>query len=371
MEIKLPPWFYWIFLIFGLLLIIMPITITQSWFPELTFSSSDGSIGDTIGGTTAPFIGFAGVLMTFLAFYIQYDANQQLKKDIRLDRFENRFYELLKLHKENVNEIEIGNRYFGRKALIRIYGEFKFIYKVVEDEWNNLAKSSNLKKKSLSEELKREDLLSVAYNLFFIGIPREQNEDVKPSDYDFTEECKSRLWFIRSTYFNEEKRRPTDYHKLRVNGKSNSYSFQIDYFPFDGHSAKLGHYFRHLYQMLKMVILSPSFEEVQEKDREIKYSYIKTIRAQLSNHEQTMIYYNSFFEPGKIWWGDNKIKERNADGSLISYFMDWAIIKNIPYNLASFGIAPKEKFIEQMKFRNYDEDRIKKELPKLFEWEED
>lgn len=35
-----------------------------------------GQIGDTIGGTMSPFIGIAGVLAAFLAFYIQYEANK-------------------------------------------------------------------------------------------------------------------------------------------------------------------------------------------------------------------------------------------------------------------------------------------------------
>ena len=38
--------------------------------------SETGNIGDTIGGLMNPFVALAGVLVTFLAFYIQYLTNK-------------------------------------------------------------------------------------------------------------------------------------------------------------------------------------------------------------------------------------------------------------------------------------------------------
>ncbi|WP_373060417.1 hypothetical protein [Zunongwangia sp. H14] len=43
--------------------------------PFLNFTET-GQIGDTIGGILNPFIALAGVLLTFLAFYMQIKANQ-------------------------------------------------------------------------------------------------------------------------------------------------------------------------------------------------------------------------------------------------------------------------------------------------------
>ena len=37
--------------------------------------TATGEIGDTIGGTMSPFVGIAGVLMTFVAFMMQVRAN--------------------------------------------------------------------------------------------------------------------------------------------------------------------------------------------------------------------------------------------------------------------------------------------------------
>ncbi len=88
-----------------------------------------GQIGDTIGGLMNPFIALAGVIVTGLAFYIQYKANLQQRelfikgqeesnkqlqiqidnqnKQTRRQPFESQFYEMLKLHRENINEMKI------------------------------------------------------------------------------------------------------------------------------------------------------------------------------------------------------------------------------------------------------------------------
>ncbi len=60
------------------------ILIIFSCFAPVLFSQGSsewdftgtGQIGDTIGGIMSPFVGIAGVLAAFLAFYIQYEANK-------------------------------------------------------------------------------------------------------------------------------------------------------------------------------------------------------------------------------------------------------------------------------------------------------
>ncbi|MDZ7646711.1 MAG: putative phage abortive infection protein [Cytophagales bacterium] len=63
------------------------------------------------------------------------------------------------------------------------------------------------------------------------------------------------------------------------------------YKPFEGHVSKLGHYYRHLYQLIKFVTAN---ENIGFGFKE-KYEFIKTVRAQLSNHEQVLIYFQLLF----------------------------------------------------------------------------
>ncbi|KPF42147.1 hypothetical protein IP87_20965 [beta proteobacterium AAP121] len=83
------------------------------------------------------------------------------------------------------------------------------------------------------------------------------------------------------------------------------------YEPFEGHQSRLGHYYRHLYQTVRYV---------QRQTLEIDhYDYVKTVRAQLSTHEQALLLLNSLCPIGQRWW---------SDGLMI----DFKMVKNLPRN---------------------------------------
>lgn len=69
-----------------------PIVFTQC--RSLVDFTETGQIGDTIGGTMSPFVTIAGVLMTFIAFLMQVNANKiqsdQLRKSLSLKLLENK-----------------------------------------------------------------------------------------------------------------------------------------------------------------------------------------------------------------------------------------------------------------------------------------
>jgi hypothetical protein len=50
------------------------------------------------------------------------------------------------------------------------------------------------------------------------------------------------------------------------------------YLRYDGQQSRLGHYFRHMFQPANLF----SYKD--------KYNYIKTLRAQLSTHEQAILF---------------------------------------------------------------------------------
>ena len=66
--------------IFIAIAFLAPITLTQSAVTEAFDFSETGSIGDTVSGLMNPFIAIAGVIVTGLAFYMQYKANLLQRK---------------------------------------------------------------------------------------------------------------------------------------------------------------------------------------------------------------------------------------------------------------------------------------------------
>lgn len=82
------------FLIFSF--IAPSIFVSKAFSPILDFSET-GPIGDTIGGIMNPFIALVGILLTFLAFYMQIKANEIQKKI---------FYDGLKAEKKKEENFE-------------------------------------------------------------------------------------------------------------------------------------------------------------------------------------------------------------------------------------------------------------------------
>src|SRR5687768_16718351 len=120
---------------YAILFIGVIIFIVSNKFYPIDFQEA-GAFGDTLAGLSAVFIGGLGIIFTFLAFWVQFQANEQTKNDLRLERFENKFYELLSLQRANVEEMNIANRIIGRKCFTRLFSELRYCFMIVTDQFN-------------------------------------------------------------------------------------------------------------------------------------------------------------------------------------------------------------------------------------------
>lgn len=246
-----------------------------------------GALGDTIGGIMNPFIAIAVGLITFLAFRIQYNANkEQIERfdkeqnarqlENKHSQFEQQFYEMLRLHKENVNEMVINNNdvlYKGKDA-------FNQLNKVVEELFSSYPKNDANTK------------IRKVFDIIFFGAKSVSHYD----PYDSTT-----LEYYHST-ISRQYRQSTNLSKY------------------------LGHYYRHLYQMVKYVANTKQTEDLEDNTKEFSLSYnqkrhyLNLLRAQLSNQEQLMLYYNWKSGFGKNW--ENEDVQQH-------FFTDYRMIKNI------------------------------------------
>lgn len=297
-----------------------PVLFVNNSTDGLDFTES-GQIGDTIGGIMNPFIALAGVLLTFLAFYIQYKANKQQKELFRQEldsnKFESQFYEMLRLHKENVNEINLkltsdstaGKELFvqnedvsGRECFKYFLEELKIIYFVAKKQ---IIPATN------------ERLINIAYSVFFHGIGVFKKKQVfTKEDKQFYQALKD-LEFINNGNRNIGTR--GDKYKFRgyVSEKSDYNGAQVlNYDLFQGHSANLAHYYRHLYQTVKFIVKQDEKFLTYEQKR----NYLRILRSQLSNQEQAMLFYNWKSDFGNNWENSNN-----------KYFTDYRMIHNL-YN---------------------------------------
>jgi len=306
---------------------ISPFILTRpSVTKDFDFSTS-GQIGDTIGGLMNPFIALAGVIVTGLAFYIQFKANQQQRelflkeqaenkrqlqeqidnqnKQNQLQQFESQFYEMLKLHRENISEMKINGYDFeegrtlkkfektteGRKIFVTMKTEFECILSLY-------SKDRNLNKEGFQK----------CYKLFFSGF--EEFDKTYPDENIFTE-------LLRKARKQHEE---PELDKITTNQARKEFlpyvKLYFNYEPFSGHSSRLGHYFRHLYLTVKSIANSSIVSDYDEKMK-----YLRILRAQLSNHEQILLFYNWISEYGSDW--ENKKH---------SFFTEYCMIHNLWYD---------------------------------------
>lgn len=284
---------------------------------ELNFTET-GNIGDTIGGLMNPFIALAGVIVTFLAFYIQYKFNEfqitEFRKELKAnkekyekDKFENQFYEMLRLHKENVNELYVKikkKRNDGQIIEESIYGRRVFEYLILELSVSYIVAIYSFIKDNLTPK----ERLNEAYGVFFQGLTEKDLEK-----HQFFKNLKKLQNLIADFDYEGFDKEIKSHIKLQ---EGNYISHKIEFQMFEGYNHQLAHYYRHLFQTVKFV--------ANQDENLISYNqkrnYIRILRAQLSNNEQALLFYNWHSDFGKQWENDSN-----------KFLTDYRMIHNI-YN---------------------------------------
>jgi len=265
-----------------------------------------GAYGDLIGGILNPVVAFIGIVAAGLAFYAQYRANQLIQEQFKIQQFESQFYEMLRLHKENVAGLytKINKKIDGKIVESTIYGRRVFESFTLELVIAYLVALYSFK----TENITPKELLNEAYAVFFIGL---NYSDTKKHVY-FENLYKLRALIRNFDYegFDKEIKNQIKVHSDEL--ISRNVEFQI----FEGNNHQLAHYYRHLFHMVKFVVNNNH----QFLTYDLKRNYLRILRAQLSNTEQILLFYNWYSGFGKQWENDKN-----------KFFTDYRMIHNL-YN---------------------------------------
>lgn len=278
--------------------------------------SETGNIGDFVGGVVGTVLSFASVILLILTLIDQRDQNI-------LDRFGQTFYEMLHIHNDNVTSMKLKDvdNTTGRDVFSNLVADYEHIYDIVHGCLENIRSLVPLPGKDMEEKNvilermqeylkdKQEAIrlnMRIAYGFFFYGSEKFLLKSELPAENEILEHVKH----------------------LLVLGNN----------MICAHNVLLGHYYRHMFQMLKLV------ENASFLDEKEKYGYTKQLRAQLNDDEQVLLYYNSLSDIGKDWIVDLGQKDRKKM-CLIARFR---MIKNIPYYKEIKGIQPQVLFKTEM-----------------------
>jgi hypothetical protein len=332
---------WWLFVgvvVLYLINVFIPLFFFECW-------SDRGTFGDQFGAVNALFSGlaFAGLIITILLqrrdLHLQRKDLRMQREELQLNRlemeaqtaefekqnatmlkqaFETTFFHMLELHKQNVQEINVlGIR--GRDSmslLIEILRKLYYtIWQGVEDIYNmknpdvDFIQKAKLIVCKWSDKKKRDFTIKYAYGIFFYGTDFLLTNK-KGSDVRIVEDS---IVFLKGDHI----------VGCFGNTTSNTYIKQ-------GVSSVLGHYYRHIFQTVCFV------DKQENLNDEEKYDYVKMLRAQLSDYEQVLFYYNAVSSMGYPWI------EHSPEG--VSLVVKYRMIKNIPHFLQYFYNDPRIEF---------------------------
>ena len=351
---------FWILLVAIILICMLPLLLTQ--FSIVDFTTT-GEIGDTIGGIMGPFVAIVASFLTFLAFIMQYQANEIQKKELKRqsivhdkEQFEAKLYQMIDVYNQSVSQIRAGD-FEGKRAIPELLSELHFIYRCVRFAYLNI-KASDIKllvadpEKRVDMELYMKEvlkdvgsenlvLMKFAYSLFFYGFPRVNPSEMYKGKYVLENLLYQSLLHI---LYEKSTVKYQDFF-LSDNISINQYpkSIHAHYKMMKGHNEELGTYYRQMFQIFTTI--ANLDESIADEDQ--KYRYAKLLRSQLTDSEQALLYYNSMSEMGAAWNKRNTSPCNTREGmGLIARFR---LIKNIPGNYPFFGITPDLIYQNDMK----------------------
>ncbi|MCD0472498.1 putative phage abortive infection protein [Flavobacterium sp. JAS] len=262
---------------------------------DLSNISKYGNVGDAVGGLLNPVVGIGVGFLTFMAFIVQYQANQQVRDQFEQQseidyrqNFESTFFNLLSLHHQIVQNFD-----FDPQSLKLDTNLINYISKY--DRFDNITAVINSSQTLGSRDVFKfslellHQLLQDDINLL-VPLHKNKTQDrvlinlIKHQNRQINLEFNAINNFIKDTIISDSKSVTTRFQSI----------YDFVYFKFN---SDYGHYYRNLYRMVKMVD-ERKFSKDATIDFEIKYSYTSILRAQLSDNEIAWLYFNCISDKG-------------------------------------------------------------------------
>ena len=277
----------------GCLILVAPFLLTRDW-SGIAFTET-GDIGDTIGGITSPIVGLLGAILVYYALLEQIEANRLINEQFNEQKamtvqqnFENTFFSMLNIHHEIVNNIKFNS--------------------------NDLILHIDKKKGKIDPKSQKEIIgFNEAYGY---DSTSEESADGRKF-FQYTTEAFIDTLGVYDIHCSNEYAPNWQEYKNQLTGEEfKSYFWSIYsefYIKLDTH---LGHYFRNLYRIIKMVDEQPFYLSKEEEFKK-KYFYTSIVRSQLSDYEIIWLFYNGLYE-----YGNEKFKPLMEKYTLLKNLID-------------------------------------------------
>jgi putative phage abortive infection protein len=278
------------------------------------FTRSDAEYSEHFGAFIG---GYFGSLFSLAVMLLLLATLRTQRESAERQDFSTKYFRLLALHRQNVAEIELdGGLITGRKVFVRIVDEFRRALEVVKSISNNTA-------------ITRQQMIEAAFYGIFYGVGTNSTRMLSDALITVGIAKGSAVRISESLI------------------KSKDALGRAGLIMFDGHQHRLGHYYRHLYQLVTYVDQQQSS---LLSDSE-KYEYVKTVRAQLSTHEQGLLLLDSLTPVGHRWWDEGLITK-------------YRLVKNLPPNF--FDSLYEFDMCKLFEKGYFESDEVEDELSRVY-----
>lgn len=231
-----------------------------------------------------------GALLTFMAFYVQYQYNSVQKEDLAKERFENKLFHLLDVYREICSQTSLNGVGVGKIVFHYMFYEYKAIYNLI------------VKNKNIINEIREPEnhdcLNYVAFSYFLNGVTASSLKTAI-SDKVITEvgDKMIREELLRRQELSE------NYDPALSDPKQDGVTYIMDYRHkrikyFDGHRFRLGPYVKYVSLIVDFI----SSEQDGQSD------HIKNLISEQTDHEIALLYaYNGYCKYR------NSVREHSSD----------------------------------------------------------
>lgn len=273
----------------GIFLLIVFNDAFYSFDPNLKVNAELASqFGDFVGG-------FIGTLFAFLSVLIVAYSILKQTCENRKNSVKGMFFQMIDYHYRNLEQIEVPKP--ERKEVVE-RGKRGFV--VFKIQINRLLQALFEINEKNELQLTAHDIACIAYMVFYYGL---------------SESWKS---------FLEEKIQCYDCRDIIINTLLDLDKFNPELMLCRANHTVLSAYFRNMYNAIKLIDNEREFDENEKKE------LVKIYRAQLSNPELYILFFNVISPFGKKW--------RSMD-----YIKKYKLLKNIPKGYLD-GYDPKKYF---------------------------
>jgi len=317
-------------------------------------NKSSQDIATTLSGTLGTALGFFGSILVYNALREQVKANKLIQKQFKVQAFESRLYKMLDIYNLNVNNLKFKNRktgleYRGKNVFPAIISDYRKLKDEIETFNNDMGFDidaiiiEEYRKKLITingiGNVYNSSILEITYLCLFFGVGVNGRPNITAL---FKDKYDNNYLKTLLNYLSNKPASHNSKEKHKRKWKELMIPFELFIEPnnkkfdkyYNGHQNNLGHYYRHIFMIIKFIDQQPMFTYLE------KWEYSKLLRTQLSNHEQELFFLNSISILGRDW-------ELNQDGSNGEFenkrfITKYDLIKNVSksvinkYNIKSF-----------------------------------